>query len=250
MNKVLNILKEDKPYITIYNLFLNGELKTLFPELYELSTTEKGYKNNFTHTLGVLKNVCDANYDYKMKMVALFHDIGKSVAKKFTEKGWTFHNHEIIGARMTMNILHNWGVFDKELLDYVYRMIFFHGRTKIHRDVTESAIRRLDAEIGPDIILDLINFCKCDLTTKYEDKRARITSALDNIKDRVLEIREKDKEAKWRSPLTGHIIMELLNVGEGRIVGEIKRELDPKLKNGEITLDDAIIYIKKKWILK
>ena len=249
MNKILDILKTDnKPYVAIYDMFLSGELKNLFPELYNLHTDEKGYKNNFTHTLGVLRNVCNMGYDYKMKLVALLHDIGKSITKRYTEKGWTFHNHEVIGARMAMQVLEKWGIEDKELRDYVYRMILYHGRTKVHRDVTESAIRRLDTEVGQDIIFDLINFCKCDLTTKFDDKRERISSALDTIKERIEEVREKDEDAKWRSPLTGHIVMELLGVGEGRIVGEIKKELDPKLKSGEITLDDAIKYIKKIWL--
>lgn len=249
MNKIFDILKnDDKPYVAIYDLFLSGELKTIFPELYDLYTDETGYKNNFTHTLIVLKNVCDAGYDYKMKLVAIFHDIGKSVTKKYTEKGWTFHNHEVIGARMTLMILDKCGIFDKELKDYLYRMILHHGRTKVHRDITESAIRRLDIEVGQDIIFDLINFCKCDITTKYQDKRDRVNSTLDTIKQRIIEVRTKDDESKWRSPLTGYMVMNLLGVGQGRIIGEIKGELDPKLKNGEITLEDAIEYIKKKWL--
>ena len=158
MNQILEILKEGKPYITLLEMFKSGELKKLFPELCELYTEEKGYKNNFIHTLGVLKNVCDFNNDYKMKIVALFHDLGKAKTKRFTGSGWTFHNHEVIGAHMAMNILNEWGVFDDNLKSYVYRMIYFHGRTKLHRDITESAIRRLDNEVGKDIIFDLIDF--------------------------------------------------------------------------------------------
>lgn len=251
MNEILKILKEDKPYLTILELYKTGELKKIFPELCDLYTDETGYKNNFIHTLGVLKNVCDFNNDYRMKIVALFHDLGKSKTKKHTASGWTFHNHEAIGAYMTMNILEDWGIFNKELRSYIYRMIFFHGRTKVHRDVTESAIRRLDTEVGQDIIFDLIDFCKLDLTTKFDDKKERISSALEVIKQRIIEVREKDEEAKWRSPLTGHIVMELLDIEEGRVVGQIKRELDPKLKSGEITLNDAINYViknKMKWL--
>ena len=151
---------------------------------------------------------------------------------------------------MAMNILTKWNV-DEDLRNYVYRMIYFHGRTKMHRDVTESAIRRLDNEVGQDIIFDLIDFCKCDITTKFDDKKNRIVTALNTIKQRIIEVRQKDEESKWRSPLTGFMVMELLGVGEGRIVGKVKKELDPKLKNGEITIDDAINYIlnnKNKWI--
>jgi poly(A) polymerase len=251
MNVIVDILKNNKPYIDLMELYKSGELRIIFPELYNLYSDEKGYKNNFLHTLDVLKNVCNFNNDFKMKLVAVLHDIGKEKTKRLTANGYTFHEHERVGAEMSIDILKKWGITDKKLINYVYRMILFHGRTKIHRDVTESAIRRLDNEVGKDVIFDLIDFCKLDLTTKYEYKKQRIISSLDTIKDRIIEIRNKDEESKWRSPLTGHVIMELLDVGQGRIIGDIKKELDPLLKKGEMDLEQAIEYInknKKKWL--
>lgn len=249
---IINILKEDKPYLKLKELYNSGDLLKIFPELCNLYSEDKGYKNNFTHTMLVLKNVCDFNNDYKLKLVALLHDLGKPSTKRYdNKKGWTFYDHEKVGADMSVKILKNWGVTDTQLIDYVYRMIMYHGRIKIGRDSTESAIRRLDNEVGKDIIFDLIDFAKCDLTTKFEDKKLRIISFLDDLKDKVIRVREIDEDAKWKSPLTGHLIMELLNIKEGRTIGIIKKELDPKLKSNEITLDDAINYIKEnkeKWI--
>jgi len=128
-NKIYNILNQDKPYDVLFHMFKTGELEKVLPELYNLhTTTEEGHKNNFYHTLGVLKNVCDINGDVNMKLVALLHDIGKPATKKEkkTSDGsldWTFHNHELVSANMTMDIFDRWGITDKELREYIYKMI-------------------------------------------------------------------------------------------------------------------------------
>jgi len=245
MNKIFNILETDKPYDVLFHLFKTGELKKILPELYELhTTTEEGHKNNFLHTLGVLKNVCNMGGDIDMKIVAILHDIGKPSTKRKVEgKGWTFHNHELISADMSLNILDRWGITDKNKREYIYNMIKYHGRVKMHRDVTESAIRRLDTQVGKDVIFDLIDFCKCDITTKYDYKKQRIVDSLNTIKDRIQEVRNKDEEAKWRSPITGFVIMKLIGISEGPIIGQIKKVVDPKLKSGEWSEKDAIDYI-------
>lgn len=249
MNKILNILKQDKPYDILFHLFKTGELEELLPELYNLhTTTEEGHKNNFYHTLGVLKNVCDFNNDYNMKLVAILHDIGKPATKrKVADKGWTFHNHELVSANMAMDILDRWGIKDVKFREYVYKMIQYHGRVKMHRDVTESAIRRLDNNVGQDIIFDLINFCKCDITTKYDYKKQRIIDSLNTITKRIKEVRLKDEDGKWRSPITGYVIMDLLGTVEGPVIGQIKKVVDPKLKSGEWSEKDAIDYILDKY---
>lgn len=242
---ILDIIKKDNVTIIILDLYKEKKLDNILPEITILDTCDKGYKNNFYHTLGVLDNVCKNTNDYKMKLVALFHDIGKSKTKINKNGKWTFHNHESVGAKMTMEIFDRLDTNDVYLRDYVYRMIYHHGRVKIHRDVSESAIRRLDKEVGQDIIFDLIEFCKCDITTKFEDKRIRIVNNLNTIKRRIIEVRQKDEDSKWRSPLTGNIIMELLNIQPCKLIGDIKNILDPKLKNNEITLDDAITEVLK-----
>jgi len=245
MSKIINILKQDKPYDVLFHMFKTGELEKELPELYELhTTTEDGHKNNFYHTLGVLKNVCDTSDNINMKIVAILHDIGKTATKrKDANKGWTFHNHELVSADMSLDILDRWGITDKDIREYIYNMIKYHGRVKMHRDVTESAIRRLDNNVGQDIIFDLIHFCKCDLTTKYDHKRQRIVDSLNKITERIKEVRDKDEDAKWRSPITGYVIMNLLGTVEGPTIGKIKKVVDPKLKTGEWSEKDAIDYI-------
>lgn len=238
----LDILKQKNLNNIIYSL---ENLDEILPELVKLNTQTPGHKNNYIHTLGVLKNVCQYDNDnLKMKIVALLHDIGKIVVRSKNDDGnWTFHNHEAVGAEMIKPILKRFNITNPKTVDYVYRMVKYHGRVKMHRDVTESAIRRLDNEVGQDIILELIEFCKCDITTKFEDKRKRIISGLDIIKERILEVRKKDEQARWRSPITGHIIMNLLGVSTGRMIGDIKNVTDSKIKSGEWTEKEAIEYI-------
>jgi poly(A) polymerase len=243
----LNILKSKDLSIYINELHEKGDLVKILPELNNLHTTTGGHKNNFIHTLGVLNNVIKYDNDnLKMKIVALLHDIGKIVVRsKNKDDNWTFHDHEKIGAKMVFDILKRFNVTNKKTINYVYRMVKFHGRVKIHRDVTESAIRRLDTEVGQDIILELIEFCKCDITTRKEENRNRIVSGLDEIRKRILEVRQKDDEAKWRSPVTGIIIMETLGLKSGgRIVGDIKKVTDEKFKSGEWTFEQAMDYVK------
>lgn len=242
MKMRLDILKEKNLNSIIYTM---DNLDEILPELVNLNTQTTGHKNNYIHTLGVLKNVCQYNNDnLKMKIVALLHDIGKIVVRSKNDEGnWTFHNHEAVGAEMIKPILKRFNITNPKTLDYVYRMVKYHGRVKMHRDVTESAIRRLDNEVGQDIILELIEFCKCDITTRFEDKRNRIVSGLDTIKERILEVRKKDEQAKWRSPITGHVIMNLLGVSTGRLIGDIKNVTDSKIKSGEWTEKEAIEYI-------
>ena len=242
MKTKLDILKQKNLNDIIYKM---DNLDEIIPELANLNTQTSGHKNNYIHTLGVLKNVCQYNNDnLKMKIVALLHDIGKIVVRSKNEEGnWTFYNHEAVGAEMIKPILKRFNITNPKTVDYIYRMVKYHGRVKMHRDVTESAIRRLDNEVGQDIILELIEFCKCDITTRFEDKRNRIVSGLDTIKDRILEVRKKDEEAKWRSPITGHIIMNLLGTSTGRLIGDIKSVTDSKIKSGEWTEKEAIEYI-------
>jgi poly(A) polymerase len=245
MKEILTILQNSvSPYDDIMDLYRSGELTTLCPPLYNLSFTEDGHKNNFIHTMQVLRNVCDKGFDYKMKIVAVFHDIGKVSTKRKNDKGeWTFHDHENVGSELFIELSND--LDDANLIDYVYRMIKYHGRIKMHRDVSESAIRRLDKEVGSDIIFDLIEFCKCDITTKFSEKKDRIVSGLDEIKKRIIEVRAKDEYDAWKSPLTGHVIMELLGNIDGKEIGRIKKYYDQDLRYNKVTLEYVIEEIKK-----
>lgn len=247
MNELLEILKNStEPWIEIQELYDNGKLKLICPELNDLSYTEDGHKNNFLHTMKVLKNVCYNNYSYDMKVVALFHDIGKPYTKVKTVNKWTFHNHEAYGANLFLKICKKYNIIDLNI-DYVYKMILYHGRIKMHRDVSDSAIRRLITELGYDFVFDVINFSKCDLTTTKNEYYDRFTSAYNVIYKRCIEVHDLDEYNNWKSPLTGYIIMDIFNNNiDGKRIGEIKNKYDKVLRNNEMSLDDVIAEIKKE----
>ena len=117
-------------------------------------------------------------------------------------------------------------------------------------DVTESAIRRFIKEVGDDIINDLIEFGKCDITTRFDHKRLKYQKELDIIKEKCFSVIKKDKESEWKNPLTGEIIMEILNVKPGRIIGEIKKKYEMLLKENKMSLDNVIEEIKNNYELE
>ncbi len=247
-NKILDILKGESPYLELIKLQDDGLMESLCPEVFTLDENVKGHKNNFYHTMGVLKNVCDSkNNTFEMKVVALFHDIGKPETKKWIDGDWTFHAHEELSARMWMKIIKRWDIKDKKFIDYTYRMIKFHGRTKMPRTITDSAVRRFTKEIGIDIINDLMDFCKCDITTKFPDKKERFQNSLDIIREKCFKVARNDEKAKWRSPLTGEIIMKTLNIKPGKLIGDIKKKYDPLFKENKITIESAIEDIIKEY---
>lgn len=247
-NMIFDILREKEPYLDFFKLQEQGILSMLCSEISNLDENVKGHKNNFYHTMAVLKNVCDSNNDkFEMRVVAIFHDIGKPSTKKYIDGDWTFHNHENVSAEMFLKIMKRWKITDENFINYCYRMIKFHGRTKMPKDITDSAVRRFTKEIGIDIINDLMDFCKCDITTKFDDKRKRQQNALEIIRNKVFEVAKKDEENKWRSPLTGDIIMKTLNIKPSKLIGDIKKIYDPLFKENKITLEEAINEIKKNY---
>ena len=179
-----------------------------------------------------------------MKIVALLHDIGKPSSKLVNKKGgYGFHNYEKIGSVMVIPILKRFGLKNERNTFYIQKMVEQHGLLKIQTDVTDSAIRRLDQMIPSIIFDDLFIFSKCDLTTKYESRRLKIIDDIDFIRKRIDEVRKMDIDLQWRSPIKGNTIKELLNITQGKIIGDIKKVTDEKIKSGEWTEKDGLDYI-------
>ncbi len=229
-----------------------GILEQVLPELTKLKGVEKvngqGHKDNFIHTLQVVENTYKATTDKKIRLVSILHDIGKCPTKKFIKgQGWTFSNHEFVGGKMLKKVFKNLDM-TMEDYDYVKKLVTLHGRPKeLTKNVTESALRRFAKEMGSaEDLKDLILFCKCDITTKFPDKLKKQQEGYENVYQQILEVVKKDKEDEWRCPINGHVIIE--HFGEsvkGKVLGQIKNNIENAIKNGVIKddYDEAFEYM-------
>ncbi|MBL7774831.1 MAG: HD domain-containing protein, partial [Saprospiraceae bacterium] len=235
------ILMTPKPSVGFALLFDTGLLHLIFPELTALQGVEdrqgRGHKDNFYHTLEVLDNLCARSHNIWLRWAALLHDIAKPATKKFhPEQGWTFHGHEWLGANMVPRIFRKMRLPLDTKMDYVQKMVRLHLRpiSLTKEEVTDSAVRRLLFDAGPDID-DLLQLCESDITTKNPRKMARYLEGYQYLKERMSEVTEADRLRLWQPPITGDIIMSTFGLAPSKEVGIIKTAVREAILEGEIS---------------
>lgn len=117
----------------------------------------------FEHNLRALQHAADKGWPTIVRLAALFHDIGKPKSRRWSEekRDWTFHGHDVVGARMTKKILENLK-FSRETSDVVVNLVRWHMFFSDPSVVTLSAVRRIVANVGKEHIWDLVNLRICD----------------------------------------------------------------------------------------
>lgn len=239
---LLDILSGDNPSKELSNMRHSGALERLLPELVALDvspeTGQPNHKNNYQHTLMVLSNACSVSEDVWFRLAALLHDIGKAKTRKLVDDKWTFQLHEEVGAKMLFQI---WKKFDlpKEHFDFVHCITAQHGQAKnVAESVTESAVRRFHKETHEHFD-KLIDFCKCDITTRFEEKRKRYQEQLENLRKRAKEIEKADQEKMFRTAVTGDWLMTVTGLKPGFWIKPIKEEVERAVKAGEVANDES-----------
>ena len=273
------ILVTSRPSMGFRLLDETGLLDWILPQLAKLKGVEsidgKGHKENFSHTLEVLDNVAMfeeqaiaesllKDYVFEdgvevekvrtepnvwLRWAALLHDIAKPTTKRYDSVlGWTFHGHEVLGARWIPKIFQSMKMPLNEKMKYVQKLVGLHLRpiALVTDEVTDSAVRRLLFDAGNDIY-DLMLLCNADITSKNPRKVARLRQNFELVKSKLAEVEAKDAIRNWKNPITGDYIMELFGISPCNTIGQLKEMVKNAILDGHIenTFEAADIYMRK-----
>ena len=256
LNKIIMSPHPSKGFVDLQRC---GLLNIILPELAALDIVEqkngRAHKNNFYHTLEVLENVVAPHSapvgatiadevpsgavggaSLWLRWAAILHDIGKTKSKRWEPSiGWTFHNHNYIGAKMVPEIFRRLKLPMGAEMKYVQKLVDLHMRPQVIADseVTDSAVRRLLNDAGDDID-DLMTLCEADITSKNEVRKKMFLENFRMVREKLADLKEKDYKRLLQPVIDGNEIMEMFHLKPSREVGILKQYLKDAVLDNKV----------------